>query len=68
MEGVWRSPVVRNKAIHPVTGNNVVNKLQMLLFKQIIVIDKRVKLTLINEFANGSYLFLDVRMHAQPVL
>lgn len=46
---------------YSVIGNNVVNKLQVLLFTQMIIIDKKVNRTFINEFANGIYLFLDIR-------
>lgn len=50
------------------TGNNVINELQMLPSKQVVITDRRVNMTLVNEFANGSSLFLDIRAHAQPVL
>ena len=43
---------------YSVIGNNVVNKLQVLLFTQMIIIDKKVNTTFINEFANGTCFWI----------
>lgn len=61
--GVWRPLCLGAEQSHSVTGSDVANRLQRPLFKQTIVTDKRVNVTLMNGFVSGSCLFLDVRAH-----
>lgn len=61
--GVWRPLCLGAEQSHSVTGSDVANRLQRPLFKQTIVTDRRVNVALMNGFASGSCLFLDVRAH-----
>ena len=65
--GVWRPQCLRAEQSHSVMGNNVIHKLQRLLFKQMIVTDERVNMALMDLLV-ATTCFWILKSTAQPVL